>query len=105
MYSKYLKENDTWLIIVDKDLDLYNVPALRKILMECIEKKKTNFILDCSQMNFIDSTGLGELASTMKKVKSYNGTITIRGLKSHINKIFALTGLKTVFIIEGDEYE
>ena len=105
MDSKYIEKNNVWLIDIDKDLDLYNVPVLREIFTKCIEKNKSDFILDCSQMNFIDSTGLGELASTMKKVKNYGGTITIKGLKNHIKKIFILTGLNTIFDIEGNENE
>lgn len=105
MDSKYLAKSNEWLIVVDRDLDLYNVPALRKLFMDCIEEKEANFVLDCSQMNFIDSTGLGELASLMKTIRGYKGTITIHGLKNHINKIFTLTGLNTIFNIEGDEDE
>ncbi len=102
MDSKYIEEINAWLITIDTDLDLYNIPDLRKIFKECIKSKKANFILDCTNMNFIDSTGLGELASTMKTVNEYGGTITIRGLRSHICRIFKLTGLTTILDIEGE---
>ncbi len=105
MKRKYQADSNTWFVDVDNDLDLYNVPELRQLFMNCIEEKEADFLLDCTQMNFIDSTGLGELASIMKSVREYNGTITIRGLKKHIMKIFTLTGLNTIFNIEGDENE
>ena len=69
METKYLNEEDIWFVKIDNDLDLYTVPELRKVVTECIKEKETDFILECSQMGFIDSTGLGELASLMKTVK------------------------------------
>ena len=102
MDIKYLEDGGVWLINIDCDLDLYTVPELRRNITECIAQKETDFIMDCSQMGFIDSTGLGELASLMKNVKKYNGTITIKGLKAHIKKVFLITGLNTIFNIDGD---
>ncbi len=105
METKYLQEQDVWFVLIDKDLDLYTVPELRKKVTECIVEKETDFVFDCAQMDFIDSTGLGELASLMKKVKKYYGTITINGLKSHIKKVFFITGLNTIFNIDGETNE
>ncbi len=105
MHGEYIKNNNTWQIIIDKDLDSYNIPELHKTIMKCIKEKKIDIVLECSRMSFIDSTGLGALANLMKIVKEYKGTITIRGLKKHIKKIFKLTGLNTIFNIEGDEDE
>lgn len=105
MERKYNSNDNTWEVIINKDLDLYNVPELRKCLTQCIEERQINIEIDCSNMSFIDSTGLGELASIMKTVKSYGGSITITGLKQHIKKIFLLTGLDTIFIIKGDNNE
>jgi len=102
---KYLEDKGVWYINIDNDLDLYTVPELRKNVAECIVQKEIDFILDCSQMGFIDSTGLGELASLMKNVKKYSGSITIKGLKPHIKKVFFITGLNTIFNIDGETDE
>ncbi len=105
METKYLADKDVWFVTIDNDLDLYSVPELRKVISECISQKEADFVLDCSEMGFIDSTGLGELASLMKNVKKYYGTITIKGLKKHIKKVFMITGLSTIFNIEGEDDE
>jgi anti-sigma B factor antagonist len=97
-----MQEQDVWQVSIDKDLDLYTVPELRRKITDCIAEKEADFIFDCSQMDFIDSTGLGELASLMKKVKRYYGAITINGLKPHIKKVFFITGLNTIFNIDGE---
>jgi anti-sigma B factor antagonist len=102
---EYLDAKNVWLVTVDDDLDLYTVPDLRKTVNECMSKKETDFIFDCSDMGFIDSTGLGELASLMKTVNIYEGSITIKGLKSHIKKVFFITGLNTIFNIDGEADE
>lgn len=102
MEINYLEDRDTWLIKIDNDLDLYTVPELRKAVTECVAQKETDFVFDCTEMGFIDSTGLGELASLMKNVKKYYGTISIKGLKPHIKKVFLITGLNTIFNIDGE---
>ena len=105
MNSTYLSEQNVWRIQIDNDLDLYNIPELEKLMNDCIAQKKIDFLLDCTNMSFIDSTGLGVLASFMKNVKEYDGKIKIIGLKAHIKKIFVITGLHTIFDIEGIDDE
>ena len=105
METTYLDDKGVWLVEIDGDLDLYSVPELRKVVNDCVSERKSDFLFDCSQMSFIDSTGLGELASLMKNVKSYEGTITIKGIKPHIKKVFLITGLNTIFNIDGEANE
>ncbi|MBN2878551.1 MAG: STAS domain-containing protein [Clostridia bacterium] len=102
MNKSFDSAKNLWVINIDSDMDLYSVPKLKELMLGCINEQKANFKLDCTNMDYIDSTGLGVLVSINKHIKVYDGVVTIVGLKEHIKKIFTITGLDTVFNIVSE---
>lgn len=77
----------------------------RKVLKGGLEDKISQYkpqevVLDCEGLDYIDSTGLGVLVSSLRSVKEYGGTIRIVKLKPFLLKIFRITGLDDIFEIE-----
>lgn len=97
--SKYDETCDKWKVNLYGELDIYNAESLKKELHALIEERKADIVLDCSSLKYIDSTGLGVLVSTLKKVREADKQISIIKLKPYIAKIFTLTGLNKVFEI------
>lgn len=97
--QKFNDISNTWEVKLNGEIDIYNAPELKELLLDLIEKKQGSIIIDCKNLKYIDSTGLGALISVLKRVKEYNGNIEIVNLKPYINKIFTITGLDKVFII------
>lgn len=93
-------KKNIWQIKIDKDIDIYNVTELKGAILACVEEKKAGIELDAANMEYIDSTGLGALVSALNKVRAYDGNIVIKGLKSHIKRLFTITGLDGVFVLE-----
>lgn len=87
-------------IILHGDIDLYNVSELKEQLQNCTAK---NIVIDAHDLQYIDSTGLGVLVSSLNRLKERDGKIRIIGLKPHIYKIFSLTSLDQIFEIEVAE--
>lgn len=58
-------------------LDAFSEPTFRKVLAKYIESGPTNVILDLSQIDFIDSSGLGALVQLVKKAQSLKGSLQI----------------------------
>ncbi|MDJ0727026.1 MAG: STAS domain-containing protein [Prochloraceae cyanobacterium] len=58
-------------------LDAFSEPTFRKVLAKYIESGPANVILDLSQIDFIDSSGLGALVQLVKKAQSINGSLQI----------------------------
>ncbi|MEA4854478.1 MAG: STAS domain-containing protein [Christensenella sp.] len=96
-YDEQKKQID---VMLEGDLDLNSVTDFKRKMDECIEEHKVDLLFDCSQLRYIDSTGLGVLVSILKKVKEYGCVIRIRQLKPYLFKIFDVTGLTKVFEIE-----
>ncbi|WP_390903856.1 STAS domain-containing protein [Trichothermofontia sichuanensis] len=58
-------------------LDAFSEPAFRKVFNKCLEEGPIHLILDLSQIDFVDSSGLGALVQLFKKAQSLNGSLQI----------------------------
>ena len=58
-------------------LDAFSEPTFRKTLSSKIEEGPKNIILDLSQIDFVDSSGLGALVQLAKQAKTAQGTLQI----------------------------
>lgn len=101
--ANYDEGQDRWEVHLYGEVDIYNAESLKAELHALIDEHKSNIVLDCSSLKYIDSTGLGVLVSALKKVKEAGKQISITKLKPYIAKIFTLTGLDKIFLIEVSE--
>ncbi len=58
-------------------LDAFSEPTFRKVLGNKIEDGPKNIILDLSQIDFVDSSGLGALVQLAKQAQTAGGTLQI----------------------------
>lgn len=96
-----ISKNDSEILVdLQGDLDINTNEEFKNTIIPNIVENK-NIIFNCENLEYIDSVGLGAFISVYKKLKEQDSTLTIRGLKSHIKKIFVITDLDKVFKIEG----
>lgn len=100
--SKVSEKNDIEVKPVG-EVDIYTSPEFKKKIIEIIETKTLNIVINGEELEYIDSTGLGALMSILKKVKENDLNIKIINLKPSIYKLFDITGLNKVFNIENGE--
>lgn len=87
-------------IFVSGEVDIYTSQKLKEKLYGTIDFTKTDLKLDCKELNYIDSTGLGIFVGALKRAKQHGKDIYLLNLKDNIKKLFAITGLDKLFIIE-----
>ncbi|HEY9752479.1 MAG TPA: STAS domain-containing protein [Coleofasciculaceae cyanobacterium] len=58
-------------------LDAFSEPTFRKVLTKCVEEGPSHLILDLSNIDFVDSSGLGALVQLAKKAQSAQGSFQI----------------------------
>ena len=97
--KQWNESNNIWNITLKGEIDIYNVPEFKEILLSIPDEKEGNINIDCTDLTYIDSTGLGVLISMFKRVKEYQGSIKVTNLKPHIAKIFTITGLDKTFSV------
>jgi len=86
----------TCVVSVDGDLDLASAPQLKWTLCELIEKGYARYVIDLSQLTYMDSMGLGVLVGFRKRIEG-NAQLALAGLPATQAKLLELTGLDACF--------
>ena len=59
-----------------------------------------NYIIDLSDLDFIDSAGMGMLLLARDQASKHKGNITIKGPQGQVKKMLELGKFDTIFLIE-----
>lgn len=95
------REAEKILIKLAGEADVYASPEMKEELYKLLEEKPKSIVIDCSELNYIDSTGLSILIGLLKRQKEHGGDVQLLSLQPHVRKIFNITSLDKVFGIEG----
>src|SRR5919197_282042 len=93
------------VVAVRGEIDLFTAPELKSALAEAIESGKTRIVVDLEETTFLDSTALGVLIGTVKRLRSRDGRLTIVNVDPNIAKTFEITGLDQIFTIRATREE
>ncbi len=76
---------------------------LRDSVRGLISKGQKGILLNLGDVNYIDSSGLGELVSAFTTAKNQGADVKLLGLTKKVKDVLQLTKLYTVFDIYNDE--
>ena len=76
---------------------------LRDLILENLKNGHLKLILNLAGISYLDSTGLGELVSGYRLVKSHGGELKLLNLNKKVSDLLQVTKLYTVFDIHNDE--
>jgi anti-sigma B factor antagonist len=78
---------------------------LRDTICDLISKKKTKIILNLANVDYIDSSGVGELVRGFITVRNNGGELKLLNLSQKVHDTLQVTKLYTVFDIKDDEFK
>ncbi len=87
------------------EMDMYHAPVIKRILDKLIGQGVQTIILDLSETEYIDSTGIGVAITTMKSLRSVRGKLVLFGLTPEIRSLLAKTNMLDFFLIASDHRE
>lgn len=87
------------VVFLSGEIDIYTAQQFKEILYNVVEKNEIDVTIDCTSLNYIDSTGLGIFVGALKKAKLNSRNIHIINMRDNIKKLFVITGLDKLFII------
>ena len=95
----------TVVTILGQRLDAAAAPQLKATMVDLIQQGGRLFVLDLEQVDFMDSSGLASLMSSMKTLGT-QGEMAVCCLGEKVRKLFAITRLdRGVFRIFDSEPE
>ena len=98
MELKFNYDNAVAVITIEGNLNASCSNDLKEKFLKSIPKT-SNYVMDLSGMDFVDSTGLGALVACLKYSVEKNGTIKIANLQSKPKMLFEITRVYRVFDI------
>jgi len=76
---------------------------LRDAIRDLVAQGQKNILLNLGDVNYIDSSGIGELVSAFTTVKNQGGQLKLLNLTKKVHDLLQITKLYTVFDIKDDE--
>ena len=77
--------------------------TLRDTVRELLGKTNKKILLNLGDVNYIDSSGIGELVSAYTTVKNQGGELKLLNLTKKVHDLLQITKLYTVFDVKDDE--
>jgi anti-sigma B factor antagonist len=96
---EYIHEGPTTTLRLVGELDISNTQDLRDCFTALAKAGQERIIVDLSELDFIDSMGIGALVGGLKRFRSAGGEFVLRDPSSRVLKVIELTGLDQVFTI------
>jgi len=77
--------------------------ALRDTVRDLLSKGQNRILLNLGEVNYIDSSGIGELVSAFTAAKKQGGEVKLLNLTKKVHDLLQITKLYTVFDVKDDE--
>ena len=94
------RKQDKLFVFVSGEIDHHNAALIRESVDIEIKRAKTKeLIFDFSQLEMMDSSGIGILMGRLRLMQQTGGKIVVSGAPEYIAKIIALSGLEKLIEI------
>ena len=106
-FSYKLNKTGTLAILemAGKLVDKVEAIEVRVEIDEILEEGTSQFIIDLSELEYMNSTGLNILINLMNKARNEGGEAIVVGAKPRITSLFEVTKLNSVFMMKESRAE
>ncbi|MDH5474912.1 MAG: STAS domain-containing protein [Cyclobacteriaceae bacterium] len=94
-------EEDIKKITVGGDVDASSSIQLDTEIKNAIEGDDKKILVDCSQLKYISSAGLGVFMSYIQDIENNNIRLVIFGLNEKVLNVFEILGLDQLLTLES----
>jgi len=105
MHLRWEKHDDVLEVGLKGELDAENVEDLNLFFREGEGKGEARIVLDLSDLEYVDSSGLGAFVRLMKEARAQGGDVRLVDPTEGVRKVLELTRLNRVFDVKGSVAE
>ena len=87
-------------IILQGTIYVEDAKEMTEKLVALIESGQTRLLIDLSQVEYIDSSGLGMLIRIQKIAVRNGGNVVLKGVQGIVRELFEMTRLTAIFTIQ-----
>ena len=89
-------EGTSILVKLRGELDMQTAPSLA----ECLDLMRSDTVVDCSGLDFMDSTGIRTFVDAHIAFEARGDHLVLRSLPPHARRILEITGVLSVLNVE-----
>ena len=98
------ESGSTTIVEVTGDIDLYNSPEVRKVLLGALrERRASRVIVNLTAVKYIDSSGVASLVEGLKVSRELGSRFILCGLSQAAREVLELSRLIRVFEVFENE--
>lgn len=91
---------DKYLVTLEGELDTAAAVEVEQTLQPLYNSNGKDVVIDCTELQYIASSGLRILISVLKGAKAGGSKVIIKNLNDDIKDVFKLTGFINLFEFE-----
>ncbi len=103
MSLRQYEKNGACIIVLPEQLMMAECNEIRATFKQIIESSVQPVLVDFSELDFMDSSGLGVLVNAHQTAKNANLMFALFNIKPTVLSLIELTQLDQVFTIYADE--
>ena len=88
------------IAVLEGEFDTAAAVEAEKVLQPLYKSQGKDIVIDCSDLEYIASSGLRILLSILKGAKANGTKVTIRNVNEDIKNVFKMTGFINLFDFE-----
>lgn len=97
---KFTLRGTNLIVAVKGDIDQHNASKVREqVDLKISHENVKRLIFDFTELDFMDSSGIGIIIGRYKLMKAINGSVAIVANKPTIKKLLHLSGIKRIVTI------
>lgn len=97
MTHTLVQDNESAVLSVRGELDALSCPEIRPVIDSLVTSAPERVTVDLSELDLIDSSGVGALVSLYKRVRANGGNVRFIGVSNQPLVIFKLLRLDRAF--------
>ena len=89
-------EDDLAVVHAEGRLNMVAAPELRELVANAVQAGKVRIVVDLSQVEFMDSSGLGALIGALKTTRQAGGDLRIASPSEQVSLVLALSNVDRI---------
>ena len=92
---------DCAVLRIAGEIDVYTAPDLRQQVIHLVDNGTRYVVADLRGVDFLDSTGLGALVGSLKRLRLRQGSLKLVTSGGRVLQLLAITGLTNAFALHA----
>lgn len=101
-FDHTVTDDDIVVMVIRGPMDVATTPGLRDSLVRLIDEGHHRLVLDLSDVDFIDSIGLGTIVGMVHRLRPHDGSLAMAAPSAQVRNVFQITQLVRVVALYDD---